>query len=56
MQRNHFYLVGTPNGIFSDPGTENIQMDLEQIEQLEQDTGNPQVKTEKFPPKITQLE
>lgn len=40
MQKNHFCQVEIRNGTSLDPGIENTQMDLEQTERREQDTGS----------------
>lgn len=52
MQRSHFCRVETRSGTFLDPETGNTQMDSEQTEQRELDTGNPLVKTGECHPRI----
>lgn len=51
-QKNHFYQVEIPNGIFSDHETENIQTDSELTEQQGLDTGNQLVKIEELQVKV----
>lgn len=54
MQRNHFYRVEIQSGIFLVQETENTQMDSEQIEPRERDTGNRRGKTGELRHRIDQ--